>query len=77
MAQTCAAGEGAADPVGPAPVETAYHVVLGKLRQMPIYYPTDRPDDTVMKAFFADMDWLLPVGPDLAMGVCSFCVEHK
>jgi hypothetical protein len=27
----------------PAPVETAYHVVLGKLRQMPRHYPIERP----------------------------------
>ncbi len=45
--------------------------VPGKLRQMPIYYPTNRPDYTVMKAFFAEMDWLLSVGFDVAMGVCS------
>ena len=56
---------------------TEYRVVPGKLRQMPIYYPTNRPDYTVMKAFFAEMDWLLSVGFDVAMGVCSFCVEHK
>ena len=62
----------------PAPVETAYRAVPGTtFDKCPDTIPSSGPDVTVMKDFFAGMDWLLSVGPGLILGVCSFCVEHK